>query len=115
MKRLWASLFCLAFVFATLAPVTVVVGHTTDPSSVAAPTPPAGHADRDGPAAPDMDPEDCAGEADGAAAGCTIAVIVPFSLVAKACARRLGPWREADASLKRNALAPEPPPPIARS
>jgi hypothetical protein len=117
MKRLWATLVCLALLFAAPAHATAFTAHPTAEPWAAATvaTLPAGHVDADEPAAPGMDRGGWAEDADGGAGDCTInAIIAPFPLVA-APIRRLGHWREATARLKRNALAPEPPPPIALS
>jgi len=114
MKRLCASLFCLAFVFAALAHVTVFVGNASgDRAPVAAlGSAPAG----DGhPTFADIDRPGCAEEADRAD-GCAIdAVISPLPPLVPLSRRRLANGHEAAAALERNTLSPEPPPPIAVS
>jgi len=115
MKRLWASLVCLAFVFAALAHVTAFSADATCDRAPIATLASASTGDGQ-PTLADIDLPGCAGETDDSPGPCAIdAVISSLPPLAPASGRRLASGREAAAPLKMNALSPEPPPPIAVS
>lgn len=115
MKRLWASVVCLAFVFAALAHVTAFATDATgDRASVAALA--SSSTGDSQPTRADIDQPGCAGETGDSADVCAIdAVISALSTLAPAPVRPLAGGREAAPPLKMSVLAPEPPPPIALS
>jgi len=116
MKRLWASVVCLAFVFAALAHVTAFATDATgDRASVAALA--SSSTGDSQPTCVDIDRPGCAGETGDSVDACAIdAVISALSTLAPAPVRRpLAGGREAAPLLKMSVLAPEPPPPIALS
>lgn len=113
MKRLWASLCCLAFVFAALAHATAFAADATGESAAIATltSPSAGGGE---PVTAGVDQVGCAEETDSSAGACAIdAVISPVPPLVPASHRRLANRREAAAPPKMNTLSPESPPPIA--